>query len=292
MPNFQNLLQTLQPSIFSWDYFSDFQKIRENTFTIKVQLNILNSLLWEENIEKKFLEIVKQYSETRKVLPILIAVRNFDKQILDRETLEVSEIKHLFDPKAKFLDKDMVSFFRISGLKEVFEKKYISNLYDYVFGVETGLDSNARKNRTGDLMEDLVERFIKDFCDRNPWFEYKEQATASFMKKEWNIEVKSDKSSRRFDFALFDSNKHKVYLIEVNYYGWWGSKLKAVAWEFAGLYHFMKEQNIPFYWITDWLGRHTASKPLEEAYNAMEWNIYNLNMLKEGILDDLLKSNG
>ncbi len=286
MPNFQTLIQTLQTSIFSWDYFSDFKKIKEHSFEIKVQLNILNSLLWEKNIEEKFLEIVKTYPESRKVLPILIAVRNFDKEVLDREVFEVKEVKYLFDPKKDFEDIEMLKFFKISWLKEVFENKYISNLNDYVFWVETWLDSNARKNRTGDLMEDLVEEFVKKLCEEK-WFKYKEQATVSFIKNEWWVEVKSDKSSRRFDFAIFDWKQ--VYLIEVNYYWWGGSKLKAVAGEFTGLYDFMKEQNIPFFWITDGLGWHTAERPLEEAYNKMEGNIYNLEMLKEGILYDLIK---
>lgn len=288
MQNFQNLIQTLQSSIFSWDYFSNFTKISENTFKIKVQLNILNSLLGEQNIETKFLELVKTYPETREVLSLLIAVRGFDKQILDRESLEIKEIKHLFDWKSKFQDKDMLDFFIKSWLKEVFQNKYISNLNDYVFWIETWLDSNARKNRTGDLMEDLVEWFVKDLCIKN-WFEYKEQATANYIKTNWNIDVKSDKSSRRFDFAIYNPKKKKVYLLEVNYYGWPWSKLKAVAWEFAGLYNYMKEQNIQFYWITDWLGWNTANKPLEEAYNKMDWNIYNLEMLKEGILYELIK---
>lgn len=289
MQNFQSLIQTLQPSIFSWDYFSNFEKIRENSFQAKVQLNILNSLLWDDKIEQNFLELVKTYPETREILPILIAVRDFDKQILDRDTLEVSEVKHLFNKNADFNDKDMLLFFKVSWLQEVFQNKNISNLNDYVFWVETWLDSNARKNRTGDLMEDLVEVFVKDLCEKNPWFEYKEQATVSFMKKAWNIDVKSDKSSRRFDFAIFDSNNSKVFLIEVNYYGWGWSKLKAVAWEFTGLYHYMKEQDVPFFWITDWLGWLTSTKPLEEAYNKMDWNIYNIEMLKEGILEELIK---
>ena len=288
MPNFQTLISTLQSSIFSWNYFSNFEKIKENTFEVKVQLNILNSLLGEKNIEEKFLELIKNYPEVRKVLPILIAVRKFDKQILDRKTFEIKEIKDLFNSKKDFEETEMLKFFEISGLEKVFENKYISNLNDYVFGVETGLDSNARKNRTGDLMEDLVEEFIKDLCEQKG-FEYKEQATAKFIKENWWVEVKSDKSSRRFDFAIFDSKKKQVYLLEVNYYGWGWSKLKAVAWEFAGLYDFMQEQNIPFFWITDWLGWHTASKPLEEAYNKMDWNIYNLEMLKEGILNKLIK---
>lgn len=289
MQNFQSLIQALQPSIFSWDYFSDFKKIKENSFKIKVQLNILNSLLWEQDIEKKFLELLKEYPDTRKVLPILIAVRDFDKQILDRETLKILEVKHLFNKNYDFEDKDMLLFFRNSWLKEVFQNKYLSNLNDYVFWVESWLDSNARKNRTGDLMEDIVEIFVKDLCEKNPWFEYKEQATANYIKKEWWINVESDKSSRRFDFAIFDRNKNKIFLLEVNYYGGWWSKLKAVAWEFAWLYDFMQSQNIPFYWITDWLGWKTANKPLEDAYKKMNWNIYNIEMLKNGILDELIK---
>jgi len=282
-------MNTLQSSIFSWDYFSDFKKIKDNTFKIKVQLNILNSLLWESNIEDKFLDILREYTETREILPILIAVRDFDKQILNRDTLEVSEVKNLFNSKMDFNNSDMLLFFKVSGLKEVFENKNISNLNDYVFWVETWLDSNARKNRTGDLMEDIVEEFVKDLCEKNPWFEYKEQATSTFMKKQWWVDVESDKSSRRFDFAIYNSNNSKVFLIEVNYYGWGGSKLKAVAWEFAWLYNFMQKQNIPFYWLTDGLWWNTASKPLEEAYNKMDWNIYNIEMLKKGILNELVR---
>ena len=293
MSKFQTLISTLQLSIFTWSYFCNFGKIKENSFKIKVQLNILNSLLGENNIEEKFLKIVKKYPETRNVLPILIATRKEkfkDFSILTDKKNLISEYQsELFDSKKDLEEEKILIFFKESWLKDLFENKWIWNLEDYVFWVETGLDSNARKNRTWDLMEDLVEEFVKDFCEKNNWFEYREQATANFIKSEWWIEVKSDKSSRRFDFAIFDKNKEKVYLIEVNYYWWGGSKLKAVAWEFAGLYDFMKKQNIPFYWITDWLGWHTASKSLEEAYNKMEGNIYNLEMLKEGILDKLIK---
>lgn len=289
MQNFQNLITTLQSSIFSWDYFSDFKKIKDNTFKIKVQLNILNSILWEQDIENKFLNLLKTYPNIREVLPILIAVRNFDKLILNKKTFKVLDIKYLFKAKRDFLDEDMLLFFIESWLKDIFKNKNISNLNDYVFWVETWLDSNARKNRTWDLMEDLVEEFVKDLCEKNSWLEYKEQATAAFIKKEWWVDIESDKSNRRFDFAIYNSKDHKVYLIEVNYYWWWGSKLKSVAWEFVWLYNFMQKQGIPFYWITDGLWWDKAIKPLEEAYNKMDWNIYNIEMLKEWILNELIK---
>jgi len=292
MPNFQTLISTLQPSIFSWDYFSNFEKIKENTFEIKVQLNILNSLLGEKNIEEKFLELIKNYPEIRKVLPILIATRkekfkNFS--ILTDKKKLISEYQvELFEPKKDLEEEKVLIFFRESGLKELFEEKYISNLNDYVFGVETGLDSNARKNRTGTLMEKLVEEFVKELCGQKD-FKYKDQATAIWMKKNWWIDVKSDKSDRRFDFAIFNPRNKKVYLIEVNYYSSKWSKLKATAWEYSYLYKFLKKQNILFFWVTDWLGWNETKKSLEEAYNSMEWNIYNLEMLKEGVLFELIK---
>lgn len=291
MTNFQILTTTFTSTIFSWEYYCDFKKIKVNTFKIKIQLNILNSLLWEKDIEEKFLVLVKTYPEVRALLPILLAVRHNFWDVFDKNSKIIKNMASLFSHKDELTEigeKQIILFFRESWLKEVFENKYISNLHDYVFWIETWLDTNARKNRTGVLMEWLVEDFIKEFCEKNG-FEYREQATISFIKSNWNIDMKSDKSSRRFDFAVYSPQKHKVFLLEVNYYGWWWSKLKAVAWEFAGLYDFMQEQNIPFYWITDGLGWNTALKPLEEAYIKMNGNIYNLEMLKNWILNELIK---
>jgi type II restriction enzyme len=159
MHNFQFLVSTFQPTIFTRDYFCDFQKIIKNSFAIKVQLNILNALLGEKDIENKFIQILKQYPETRQVLPILLAVRNKFGQILDSQTKTVFQSDILFD-KTNKLDEDiakkLIKFFVESGLKDIFQNKNISNLNDYVFGIETGLDTNARKNRSGTLMEKLV----------------------------------------------------------------------------------------------------------------------------------------
>lgn len=289
MSTFQSLTSTFTPTIFTWDFYCDFPKIKNNTFKIKVSLNILNSLLWEKDIEKKFLEILKTYPETREVLPILLAVREKFIITLNKDTKEIENISFLFDKKITLdlkWEKEVLKFFNESWLKEVFENKYITNLNDYVFGIETWLDSNARKNRSWTMMEGLVLDFIKSFCDKK-WFQCKDQATAKWISENWGVRIESDKSARRFDFAIF--TWIKVYLFETNFYGWGWSKLKAVAWEFAGLYHFLQNQNIDLIWITDWLGWQTALKPLEETYNSTNWKIYNLAMLRDWILNDLIK---
>ncbi len=181
------------------------------------------------------------------------------------------------------LKKELLIFFRESGLKDIFQNECIKNLVDYCFGVEVGFDTNARKNRTGDLMESLVEKFIKDFCDENSNFKYISQATQKKIKDIFNYDIEIDKNSRRFDFALYDKSKNKIYLIEVNYYGGGGSKLKATAGEYQYLYDFLKAQNIDFIWVTDGKGWLTSLNPLEETFNHNDY-VINLDMLKKGIL--------
>lgn len=287
--SFEELISTFQPTIFTWNFYCDFNKIIENTFSIKVQLNILNSLLWEKDTDNKFLEIIRKYPETREVLPILLAVREKFNIVLDSATKQVENVSYLFDKNAEIIEdweERLLKFFNESWLKKIFENKNISNLNDYVFWIETWLDSNARKNRSWTLMENLVESFIKDFCDKKT-FQYKDQATAKWMFENRWIKVESDKSDRRFDFAIY--NWKKVFLIETNFYGWWGSKLKAVAWEFSWLYEFLKKQDIDLIRVTDWAWRKTTLRSLEEAYNATNWNIYNLESLKNWILDKIIK---
>lgn len=53
------------------------------------------------------------------------------------------------------------TFMRKTGIFDLMENHIISSLVDYVTGIETGLDSNGRKNRGGHLMENLVESFIR-----------------------------------------------------------------------------------------------------------------------------------
>lgn len=288
MQTFQNLISTFTPTIFTWNYYCEFEKIKKNSFKIKVSLNILNSLLWEKDIENKFLEVIRKYPETREILPILLAVREKFHLVLDDESKNIYDVSYLFNKNCHIIEdweEKLLNFFRKSWLKQIFENKHITNLNDYVFWIETGLDSNARKNRSWTLMENLVLDFISDFCEQNN-FKYKDQATAKWILENWKINIKSDKSSRRFDFAIFTWKKN--YLIETNFYGWWWSKLKSVAWEFSNLYKFLQNQNIDLIWITDWLGWQTALKPLEEAYNATAWNVYNLAMLKDWILKQII----
>jgi len=291
--NFNNLKDTFQESIFTWDYFTDFKKVKLNVQKVKVELNILNSLIGEENIEKEFIKLISEYPKTRQALPLLIAVRkdklNDTPIITNIDTLIAENKKHIFyDEINESIKNELLIFFQESGLKDIFQNKYIKNLVDYCFGVEVGFDTNARKNRTGTLMENIVSNYLNKFCKENTNFNYIEQATQKRILETFNYEIEIDKNSRRFDFAIHNKNTNKLYLIEVNYYSGGGSKLKATAGEYQYLNDFVKSQNIEFIWITDGKGWLTALNPLEETFNHNDY-VINIDMLKNNILEKITK---
>lgn len=288
---FKLLKSTLQESIFTWDYFTDFEKVKINVKKVEKELNILNYLIGKDDITNEFLSLITEYPNIRKALPLLIAVRK-DKLattpiITDMNTLIPENKQFIFyDKLNKKILEELSLFFEVSGLKEIFKNEYIKNLVDYSYGVEVGFDTNARKNRTGALMEDIVSKYLSKFCTENREFEYIEQATQKRIKETFNYDIKIDKSSRRFDFALYSGNTNKLYLIEVNYYSAGGSKLKATAGEYQYLHDFIKSQNIEFIWITDGKGWLTSPNALEETFNHNDY-VINLDMVKNGILKEI-----
>ena len=290
---FENLISTLNESIFTWDYFVDFKKVKQNITLIEKELNLLNVLIGKQDIEDKFLELIKEYPQVRRVLPILIAIRSErmkELKIIDDFEELISENKfRLFNPAedlTKDLEKDLLIFFKVSGLKEIFEDKDVKNLVDYCIGIEVGMDTNARKNRTGKSMEGIVEKIVKKFSKENN-LEYISQATKFKIKTKWNFELILDKTNRIFDFAIFNKSKNKIYIIETNFYGGGGSKLKSTAGEYQYLYDFLSKQDIDLIWVTDGLGWKTTTKSLFETFTHNDY-IFNLNMLQENVLNEII----
>lgn len=290
MYDFATLKSTFQDSIFTWDYFTDFEKVKKNIQSVEKELNLLNYLIGKENIEVEFISLIEEYPQVCKALPLLIAVRA-DKLkempiITNLQTLEADNKSSVFYGTS-INRAELLLFFRESGLKDIFENKHIKNLVDYCFGVEVGMDTNARKNRTGTLMENIVGKYLDGFCQQNPDFLFIDQATKVRIKSAFNYDVQIDKNSRRFDFSLYNKIENKLFLIEVNYYGGGGSKLKATAGEYQYLNDFLKTQKISFIWITDGVGWLTALRPLEETFNHNDF-VINLSMLKSGILKEIV----
>lgn len=62
--DFDEWLRKFRPSISSYDYYIDFKKVVKNVEEIKVELNILNSLIGSKSIEEDFEKIVTKYPDT------------------------------------------------------------------------------------------------------------------------------------------------------------------------------------------------------------------------------------
>lgn len=291
---FNFLIKTLNGSIFTWDYFVDFVKCNNNSIKFKQELEILNELIGLDvnAFDDTFKRLIKENPQIREALLILIAVRTNklkSMKIIDDISNMNSKYKiDLFNPKKKLTDEiesDLINFIHKSGLFSFFNFN-ITNLFDYCLGVEVGLDTNARKNRTGTNMEKIVEEFIENFCIINGC-EYMDQATHKKILSKWNININLDKISRRFDFAIHTNSK--LYLIEVNYYSGGGSKLKATAGEYKEVENLLKPQGIDFIWITDGLGWNTAKTALFETFMHNSY-VLNLKMLSDGILEEIIIS--
>ncbi|MFH1538002.1 MAG: type II restriction endonuclease [bacterium] len=285
---FKFLLDTLKTKINGWDYFVNWIKVFGNIDEIEVDLNILNYLIGKEDIETKFAELLKKHPQIFHLIPILIACREKDFKILseyrngsfDYFSFSFHDCEKLSDEQIK----SAVTFARSVGFLDLLKEKRLKNIVDYVIGVEVGLDSNGRKNRSGTTMEAIVEFFINDICSKNR-FEYMTQATSKKIHDKWGFKLSVDKSSRSIDFAV--NNRGALYLIETNFYGGSGSKLKSTAGEYMTLHNLLTESGHKFLWITDGIGWIPTRRPLEETFNHIDY-ILNLEMITKGLLEAII----
>ena len=150
--NFAEWLLTFTDSIADYKYYIDFETIYRNAEEHKLELNMMNSLIGSKNIETDFENLVKKYPEVLKCIPTLLAVRQYEIIVLDSDG-------NKFEYNFKKMNYDVAQykvFMKETGLFDLIQNHLVNNLYDYVLGVESGLNSNARKNRGGHLMEDVV----------------------------------------------------------------------------------------------------------------------------------------
>lgn len=282
--NFNEWLSTMRDSIATWRYYTDFKKVYSNVESIKVELNILNSLIGSRNIENEFKQLLKEYPKTLKVVPILLAKREKEIKITDAE----GEFLFNFN-KPNYTIEEYTKFMRETGLFDLLEKHIINNLVDYVTGVEVGMDTNGRKNRTGDAMEDLVESYLVKY-GLVKGVSYFKEMTKSEIEEKFNLNLNcisnQGKTEKRFDFVLYVNNH--VYACECNFYGSRGSKLNETARSYKNLAIESKQvEGFTFVWFTDGVGWNTAKHNLEETFDVLD-TIYNLKDLDEGALERLL----
>ena len=255
------LIETNAPLSF----FSDFKKIAANVDAISIKLNQLNYLVGKDNMEEAVRRLWDENPKVFSVLDILIAVRASDKKKAIARNGQIQLIENFFKTP-----EGVIEYLEDTSLKQVLQDKHVTNLVDYVFGVETGLDTNARKNRSGDIMGNKVAEIFQE-------------KGIDFRREVYSTEFEEMKclgeDRKRFDFVI--ETETKTYLIEVNFYSGGGSKLNEVARAYSELAPKINQfDNYEFVWITDGVGWNSARSKLEEAFYAIP-SVYNLTTIND-----------
>lgn len=283
--DFNVWLSKFRASISNYGYYIDFDKVIRNVDEIKIELNILNSLIGSKDIENDFEMIVTKYPETLSCIPLLLAVRSNEIYAQDEEGAYLYNFKKMNQSINQYK-----IFMRKTGLFNMISNHLVNNLVDYALGIETGLDSNGRKNRGGHQMEDLVEKYIivAGFEKEKTYF--KEMYLVDIEKK-WNIDLSAlsnqGKAAKRFDFVIKTENN--IYAIETNFYASGGSKLNETARSYKMLSQEADTiEGFEFVWFTDGIGWKSTKGNLRETFEVME-HIYSIDDMEQGIMDEVFR---
>jgi len=273
--NFEDWLKTFRASINDYDYYTDFAKVYENAERLKPEIYLLNSLVGSKNIERDFENLLAKYPACLKAIPILLSVR--------AEEIFCRDVNYRFDKPAQSVEQYKY-FMRATGLFDLLQNHIIANLYDYVTGIEVGLDSNGRKNRDGHQMENLVEKFLIEAV-----VTYHKEMYLADVEKIFELDLSTisaeGTSTKRFDFVVKNSNN--VFGIETNFYASGGSKLNETACSYKMLAEESKNiSGFKFVWITDGNGWKSARKNLKETFLVLN-TLYNIKDLENGIFREL-----
>ncbi len=285
MRNFDEWLGKFKFSISGYDYYVDFDKVTKNVEKLKVELNILNSLIGSKNIEDEFEKIIMKYPETLKCIPLLLAVRGNEIYVQDEEGAFI----YRFDRMNYTLEQYKI-FMEKTGLFDLISNHLVNNLVDYALGVETGLDTNGRKNRGGHQMENLVESYIKKagFIKNETYFK---EIFLEDIENKWGIDLslltKQGKARKRTDFVV--KTDSMIYAIETNFYGGisGGSKLNETARSYKMLAQEASSvDGFTFVWITDGTAWRRAKGNLKETFIVLD-TIFNIDDMENGIMETL-----
>jgi type II restriction enzyme len=284
MRDFDSWFKTFIDNIYDYHYYIDFETVYRNAKEYEYELNLINSLIGKPNQEDEFKKLATAYPSILKCIPTLLAVREMKIDATD----DRGHVAYCFDRPNVSLDQ-YCYFLRETGLFGLFEKHLVRSVPDYVLGVETGLNTNARKNRGGDLMENVVEHHLASLGLKKNQDFFKE-FYAEDCERRFGVHLSTltnnGQATKRFDFVVYHNGR--VFGIEANSYGSGGSKLNEVARSYKQLAEESKGiPNFTFVWVTDGAGWKSARNNLKETFDVFA-NIFNLNDLSTGKLSDLL----
>lgn len=274
----------------SYNFFVDWEKVRSNVDRFNVEINILNSLIGSKNIALDFSKLLKKYPEVIEVIPIIIALREKKVKIVeDFTTKDVNIIEYLFEKRNTFSDgeiRKLTHFCQKTGLFNLLSDKKLQNLRDYILGVEVGMDTHARKNRSGEAMELAITPLLKTFERSIEDFQVVAQKRFRYLKEKLKLAPPDSLLDRKFDFLLI--HKEKYFNLEADYFKVTGSKPQEIVDAYLNRQKELHSVGWQFIWITDGEGWRGQKNQLRKSLQEMDY-VLNLHFIREGMLEEIIK---
>ncbi|MHA1149194.1 MAG: DpnII family type II restriction endonuclease [Promethearchaeota archaeon] len=281
----ENLVKTNRDHRF----FVDWNKIKRNAEKFKYELNLLNTLIGTTEFKNEFFDLLRKYPEVIQAFPILIAVRDLAFPVIeDFSQKDVNIIKYSFKfEKGSRLTEDGIKnyydFVIKTGIIKLFS--FVKDFYDYIIGVEVGMDTNARKNRGGKAMELLIEPIVEEISKKYN-IKLLIQKKFGYIKKTYNLDIPEGLKNRKCDFLLV---KNSNYLnIEVNYYSGSGSKPEEIVDAYINRYHEIDRKRGYFIWITDGEVWNTSENQIDKGFKNLPY-LLSINFVRKGLLEEAIK---
>ena len=283
-------LSTLINTNRTHEFFVDWGKIINNINKYKIEFSILDTLIHSKKFNSDLNNILNKYPEVLPVIPILIAARDLELNVINEFSVdEINIVKYDFS-KRKLNDKDIskiIYFFEKTGLKSFFLNISQKSIYDYVSGVEVGMDTNARKNRSGIAMELIIEPILNKIRILNGInYDILNQVKFSFLNKQYRINVSESIFNRKADFILVFENN--VINIEVNFFSGGGSKPQEIVDSYINRQKDLKENGFHFIWLTDGYGWSTQENQTKKAFREIDY-LLNIHFINKGLLNNIIK---
>lgn len=281
---------TLVDTNRGYKFFVDWDKVKMHVEKYKIEFNILNTLIGSKQFEDDLENILVNYPKVLPTIPILLAIRDQKfkviKDFLDKDSDIVNYDFNIKELTRENVNK-IIEFFEKTGLKKFFLELASKSIQDYVTGIEVGMDTHARKNRSGDAMELTLKPIVEEIISRkNSSFKMFFQKKFQYLEKNFNFKVNSSIKNRKADFIII-KDKNKVINIEVNFFSGTGSKPQEIVDSYIERQNELKENGFEFIWITDGEGWRGQKNQIRKGFEKISY-LLNLHFVRQGLLEEIL----
>ena len=279
------LSDTLIETNHTYDFFVNWSKVAQNRDAFKYEVALLKSLRNSSSPATDLRDLLSRYPEVVKVIPILLACRDGLIKVLNAIEPDIQYKSFNFSKNAYSANEleDIVEFTQKTGLLDMLCQ--MESATDYLLGVEVGLDTNARKNRSGLFLEKMTKEVIGDLVARNPDIKWLEQKSFRYVENEFNIAIPPSLRDRKFDHVVISNGKATD--IEVNFYGGTGSKPGEIVSSYINRGEVLSSAGWKFVWLTDGEGWKSMQNSLRIGVEYINY-VINAYLLRKGILDKII----